>query len=450
MRKRIGSVIIALVAVLAVSFLTVNYVLPMLNSLFSKRTYSQTNNLTEMITNDMDIYDIAKSYRDGQATVSFQIQGYNNVTNKYDPFIGSGVCVASKGYETSLESGYVASKGSYIATNYHVINLFDNDEYSNVTLSLLTDKEESYSCDLLWFDEDLDVAVVYCDYVNLNYVSMKDRSIACAKEDKLDYEPVFAIGTPLDTDYLNRLTIGNIASDNSMFFYTGEEIYPEENLLGQITDFTKSPPTASASGYQVLSNVYEDGIDVALGISGGNSGGGCFDENGYLIGLATLSTVVEETNGNQMNGVVPIYPITKVLDKLIENNETSVNNKIYNFQSLGLFGFDAYEAGIVTSTYEKKNSLGYYYIDENLFASSYKNDFAFDEDGYYILKNTNSSLSTLSRGCVIKSVKNGEAKTTIYDRNDLIYFLLEADKGDSITIYFENASGADKTLNITL
>jgi len=450
MKKRIGSVLLSLIAVLAISFLTINYVLPFINSLFNNRTYSQTNCLTDMITAEMDMYDIAKSYRDGQATVSFQIDGYNTISEEYESYIGSGVCVASKGYETSLSSNYVASKGSYIATNYHVIDLFDNSEYSNVNLNLLTDKEETYQCDLLWFNENLDVALIYCDYVNLNYVTMKDRSIACASEDRLDYEPIFAIGTPLDTDYLNRLTVGNVASDNSMQFYTGEEIYPTKNAFGQVTGYTTSPTSSSSTGYTVLSNVYEDGIDIALGISGGNSGGGCFDENGYLVGLATLSTVVDQTNGNQMNGMVPIYPITKVLDKLIENNETDTYNKIYSIESLSLFGMDAYEASIVSSVYND-SSLGYYYLDGNLFSSSYQKDFAFSSDGYYILKNTNSSLSSLTKGCVVVGAQiEGNKKIDIIDRNDLIFLLLEADKGDKVTLYYNNSSALSKSISITL
>ena len=37
---------------------------------FFQRSYSMTNCLTESITDDMDIYDIAKHYRDGGATVA--------------------------------------------------------------------------------------------------------------------------------------------------------------------------------------------------------------------------------------------------------------------------------------------------------------------------------------------------------------------------------------------
>ena len=139
-----------------------------------------------------------------------------------------------------------------------------------------------------------------------------------------------------------------------------------------------------------------------------------------------------------------------IYDKLIENNETDTYNKIYSIESLSLFGMDAYEASIVSSVYND-SSLGYYYLDGNLFSSSYQKDFAFSSDGYYILKNTNSSLSSLTKGCVVVGAQiEGNKKIDIIDRNDLIFLLLEADKGDKVTLYYNNSSALSKSISITL
>lgn len=450
MVKRVASTVIAIVAVLTIGFLTANFVLPFLTDLFGSRTYSQTNCLTDMVTSDMDIYDIAKSYRDGQATVAVEVQGKNTTINKYKAFIGSGVCVASKGFQTSLENNYIANKGSYIATNYHVIDIFDTDDFTDCSVKILTEKEESYPCEVLWFNKDLDVAILYCDYTNVNYVRMKDRSIDCTSEDKLDYEEVFTIGTPIETDYLNRLTIGNIASNNSMVFYTAEEIYPTKDGSGNINGYSNYSLSELASGYGVLSNLYEDVVDITVGITGGNSGGGLFDENGYLVGLTTLGSSVEQTAGNQMNGMVPIYPIVEVLDKIIQNNEADGNNKIYSLENLKIFGIDSYEAERATYFYNK-NSLSYYFIDGKFFSSSYGSSFNFDETGYYVLTNSNTALKSISKGCVITGAQiAGQEIKTISDRNDLVYLLLQVDNGDSVTFYYKNILGLNKSVTVTL
>ena len=449
MAKRVVSLILAIVAVLGISFVTANYVMPLLGDLFGKRTYSQTNCLTDMITSEMDIYDIAKSYRDGQATVAIEVQGKNTTDNKYKAFIGSGVCVASKGYQTTLDNNYVANKGSYIATNYHVIDIFDTDDFTDCSVRILTEKEETYDCEVLWFDKDLDVAILYCDYTNINYVRMKDRSIKCSAEDKLDYEQVFTIGSPIDTDYLNRLTVGNIASNNNMIFYTSEVIYPSNDNLGNITGYSNYSVSEFATSHNVMSNLYEDVVDIAVGITGGNSGGGLFDKNGYLVGLTTLGSSVEQTAGNQMNGMVPIYPIIEVLDKLIQNNEAEGNNKIYSLSNLNMFGIDNYEAARVSYFYEK-GSLSYYFIDGKFFSASYSSAFDFDDDGYYILTNSNTALKSISKGSVIKGAQiDGKERVTILDRNDLIYLLLQIDNGDSVIFYYENVLGLNKTVEVT-
>lgn len=428
--KSVISVVLTLVIILAVSFFTTSCLLPNLKDWFGKRTYSQTNCLTSTITEDMDVYDIAKHYRDGNATVAILVTGYNKSTKKSYESLGSGVCVASNGYKTNLDNQYVASKGSYIVTNYHVIDFYDSNEFSNLTLEIMTDNENTYDCSLLWHNKDLDVALIYCDEVNLNYVTMKDRLIDSERRDRLDYEQIFTIGTPLELDYLNRLTVGNVASDNPMIFYTSEKIYPYTTANGTVS-FTNYPSSYnSRTMYDVVSNVYEDVVDIALGISPGNSGGGCFDKNGYLIGLSTLGGDVDETNGNQMNGMVGIYPIVKVLDRIIDNNENDAAHDIFTFESLGIKGLDAIEASYA-SYIKERSGYGNYYLDKTIYSTSYSKAFNFDEAGFYII--SNSSKFAIPNGNYITSAKlNNEALVEINDRNDLIYLLLKTKNGDKV------------------
>lgn len=414
---------------------------------FFQRSYSMTNCLTESITDDMDIYDIAKHYRDGGATVAVKVEAYNNSTKSDFESLGSGVCVASKGYTTSID-GYQANKGSYIVTNYHVIDYFDSNEFSKQTVNIITEDEYAYEGKLLWYNKNLDVAIVYCDGVNLNYVTMKDRIVDCTKTDKLDYEPIFTIGTPLELDYINRLTVGNVASNNPMMFYTTQTIYPYTGNGGTLL-YTNYPSVYNShNSKKVLSNLYEDVVDIALGISPGNSGGGCFDKNGYLVGLSTLGGDVEETNGNQMNGMVAIYPIMKVLDKIINEKENHTNDKIFTINSLGIKGLDRNEASY--ASYLKKETLySNYFLEDTIYSANYYNAFTFKGDGYYIISSSNKL--SLPTGAVITacSLNNGQSQEII-DRNDLIYLLLKANEGDKLTVKYTYETDEDNVLDIVL
>ena len=446
MKKTLKAVVSTLVIVLAMSFLLSIFVAPYFKDMFYRRSYSSTNCLTEKSTEDMDVYDIAKMYRDGGATVAVTVSGLNKVSGNAQSGHGSGVCVASKGYQTSLSNQYFASKGSYIVTNYHVIDIFDSEEFVSRELNIVTEDENIHEAELLWFNEDLDVAIVYCDEVNLNYVSMRDRVVDCDSQNRLDYEQIFTIGTPVELDYINRLTVGNIASNNPMYFFTSKKIYPYTDKQGNLL-WTEAPSkNNSFLPYTVLSNLYEDVVDVALGISPGNSGGGCFDANGFLIGLTTLGGNIEQTNGNQMNGMVPIYPIMKVLDKIIDNHENDGSNNIYTFDTMGIKGLDAVEA-VYASYLKEETSSQYYFLDGVLYTKAQEEIFNFEYEGYYII--SNSGKTGLLNGYFITSCKlNDQTDFEIKTRNDLIYFLLKLINGDKVAFTMYDKLGGVKKINV--
>ena len=372
-------------------------------NLLNIHTYSETNCLTDKITDEMSVYDIAKLYRDSNATVEVQVSGYSKREAKSYTSLGSGVCIASNGYTTtSLSTNITASKGSYIVTNYHVISFYDDSNYSSVSSLVVTEDEETHSTKLVWLNKDLDVAILYTED-NFDYVKMVDRWIDCDKDSRLDYEQVFTIGTPLDPMYLNRLTVGNIASNNNNYMLTVDTYYPTSNSYSSI------------SGVTVLSNVYEDVIDVSLGISSGNSGGGCFDANGYLIGLTTLGSSASQTAGNQMNGVVAIYPVTKVLDKLIANNEQNCSYSVQTLESNSIKGVDYFEASymiaIEEETNKEKTIFPYYYIDGSTYSTTLYSTVmqkVSQTKGYSVLSSSSTKLSALKQGDVITKVTIGE------------------------------------------
>lgn len=409
MKKTWATILGTLVAVLVIS-LGVNYLMPLFGDNY---TYSATNCLTEYVNStqtEMDIYDIAKYYRDNQATVAVKVKA-GSVTS-----LGSGVCIASNGFSTLLKQdgvNYVASKGSYIVTNYHVVD--DAIGKAGAKVTILTENEETYNCKILWENRNMDMAIIYTDEVCLDYVTMKDIIINPAPGERFDYQPIFAIGCPLnEEDYLNRLTIGNIGTNDTIVMYSDEKV----------------------DGYNVMYNLYEDVVDITAGISPGNSGGGCFDENGYLIGLNTLGTDESITGGNQMNGIVPIFPAMQIIDRIIYNNEVANTYKIYTLENLGLFGIDAWEASVAISHTTYQGTTACYYLNGRYYAKSTyaSRGFNFTSDGYYLINNA-YNFGNFGSGAVITACKKGnEAKVDIIDRNDLIYFLFDCNAGDTIQI----------------
>lgn len=437
MKKTWLTLTMSMIFVLVVSVFGANFLFPMLMA----NTYSETTCLTDQISDDMDVYDIAKLYRDNNATFAVLVEGvYPTGDENPDAFLGSGVCIASNGYETSsLDSNIVASKGSYLVTNYHVIDPVFNSDYAYTTITVVTEDETTHDAKLLWANKNLDLAVLYCND-NFDYVEMQDRIIYPSAENAIDYEPIFTIGTPLDPENLNRLTRGDIANNNLM--------------SGVTIIYANSPDDEIIIG---LDNLYQDMIDISAGISGGNSGGGCFDENGVLIGLTTLGLSAGVTDGNQMNLIVPIYPVIEVLDKLISNKEQGTELSIITVEDLGIVGFDENEASTVSYYYEYEKAMAeleekeyiYYYFEGEFFEDRYyADDFSFKGKGYYILRNSKGSLGGLSNGTVVKSVSiNDQPAIEIENRNDFIYSLLKIDDGDEVTItYMMGMYPATKTI----
>lgn len=436
------AVLSSLVLICIISFLCSQYLVPFVDNGNGGRNhkpvvYSETACVTEEITNDMSIYDIAKLYRDSNATVQFIGNFKDTYTGEEYITLGSGVVVASTGYQTnSLANQVTASRGSYIATNYHVVEFLDNSCYEDTSLVVRAEDEVEYSCQVLWKNKNLDVAVVYAD-VSYNYIQMADRWIDCDAQYKLDYEPAFVIGSPLEEQNLNRLTIGNIASNNEVLMYTAKYVYTTKN--GNQIEYTEGRTALSQDEQIVLDNVYEKVIDISVGISGGNSGGGVFDENGNLIGLATLGTSAEQTGGNQINGAVPIYPVMIVLDKIIANNETTANYKIYSLESFGLVGVDALEAEY-SAAFKKETSFSHYYVNGKFYAENYSRYFEFEDDGYEILTNSGeyAALVNMRTGAVLTSLKTADGVVhNIKKRNDLLYLILTFNEGDNIQFTYE-------------
>ena len=459
-KKSFINVIVTLAIILLISFLVYYFIVPIIDN--SKKTYSQSNCLNDQITQDMDIYDIAKLYRDN-ACVAVTVTGQSGFYSYTS--LGSGVCIAGKGFETNLD--YIANNGCYIATNYHVIDMAVSGDYSNIEIEIITEDELSYGgCEILWYSKDFDLAIIYCgnDQLQLDYVKMKDRVVNCDESDKIDIEQIFTIGSPLDLQNLNDFTTGYVRNNSLKTEYTGfYKYYYQQSIFGgfgnqsswqSTEDEDEVPDGVTYYPLAYIDNVYEDVVSMSVEISPGNSGGGVFDAKGNLIGLATLSTSVSSSNGNQINGFISIYPLIQVLDRVIYNNENSGNDySIYDLENLDLVGIDSQEAGIIYSIkFQQENDVDYgsvirtisefadyYYLDGVYYSESeHQSAFTFEDDGYYIITNdsTISNMQYLSAGVVITQGKIGSETYTIENRNDFLYMLLDIDDGESVTFTY--------------
>ena len=65
----------------------------------------------------------------------------------------------------------------------------------------------------------------------------------------------------------------------------------------------------------VVSNVYEDVVDIAVGITSGNSGGGLFDSHGYLVGIVSAKEANSESEG--VGFAIPSNVAKTVVDDII-------------------------------------------------------------------------------------------------------------------------------------
>jgi len=390
----------------------------------------------ERVSEDMSRTEMAKIYKDSCVAVIVESKApdrsYTNISS------GSGVCVASEGYQTEYKHN---AKQSYFATNYHVISYACDPMYSSYKTEISIELDGStahYPAKLVWYDRNMDVAILASEFegadaetISMGYIKMRDRIVDCKAEDKLFYDDIFVIGTPLDLQYKNTLTLGNISNTNmEMVEASGVEIYTY--FLNGVFKYTTDRNAVSSPSQvlQAYDNIYENVVMMNCDITNGNSGGGVFDRYGNLIGLATLGLDTEVSGSASMNFLVPIYPIMQVLDRVILQNESMGEQNIYSIKSLGLKVLDSNEANRVGNVVLVANDALSCYFDGNFYKKAdYFSTFNFNEEGVIVLE----SGSGIPHGFIIQSVdKNDGTEVVIKDRNDLIYFLLGCKKGERI------------------
>lgn len=212
---------------------------------------------------------------------------------------------ASGGYEEfAWCSGTIIDPGGLILTNAHCTDEDQVGEYDALGVGLLADVDEAtapaYFAEVVEEDIDEDLAILQITTDNEgNDVDPRDLEL-----------PTVTLGDPDAIqlgDDVRVIGYPAIGADPDEFFFSAD--FGPSDVRITVTQGT-------ISGFGQLEG--EDVIQTDALISGGNSGGGAFNEDGQLIGVPTFG-LAQDDSGQSLNG---IRPISLALD-LIENARES-------------------------------------------------------------------------------------------------------------------------------
>lgn len=172
--------------------------------------------------------------------------------------------------EAATGSGVVIAEDT-VLTNFHVV-----EDASSLKV---TTGDNEFDATLLAYDENLDVAILKADGLNLPAVTLGDS-------DSLQVgDWAICIGNPLGEQFAGTTTVGIVSALNREVSSTTTDKY---GLRGTVTNTM---------------------IQVDAAINSGNSGGGMFSVNGELMGIPTLKYTGSAFSGNTVEGIGMCIPI---------------------------------------------------------------------------------------------------------------------------------------------
>ena len=172
--------------------------------------------------------------------------------------------------EAATGSGVVIAEDT-VLTNFHVVE--------GASSLKITTGDNEFDATLLAYDENLDVAILKADGLNLRAVTLGDS-------DSLQVgDWAICIGNPLGEQLAGTTTVGIVSALNREVSSTTTDKY---GLRGTVTNTM---------------------IQVDAAINSGNSGGGMFSVNGELMGIPTLKYTGSAFSGNTVEGIGMCIPI---------------------------------------------------------------------------------------------------------------------------------------------
>ena len=178
---------------------------------------------------------------------------------------------------TGIGSGVVYTGDGYILTNDHVVTL-DGAITSGQTITVTFSSGEQTPATLVGTDATRDVAAIKVEKTGLAPVTF------AAVDDVQLAEWAIVIGSPLD--FRNSVTLGIVSG------------------LDRTLDVGGGQPPLTGL------------IQLDAAISPGNSGGGCFDINGHLIGMPEVYLPPGSTGAENIGFAIPADVVASVAKTL--------------------------------------------------------------------------------------------------------------------------------------
>lgn len=232
---------------------------------------------------------------------------------------GNSIFLKDATSKLGLGTGIIVSEDGYILTNQHVAG----SKYSTCYVTLENGKD--YKANVVWADEDLDLAIIKINVKGLQFVNLGDS-------DKVRTgETVYAIGNPIGFEFQKTVTSGIISGINrTIKLEEDEKVSYMEDLIQ--TDATINP---------------------------GNSGGPLINPQGDVIGINT----VKITSAEGIGFAIPI----NIVKPIIESYKKSGN---FEEAYIGIFSYDKQVIPYLDSNVSFKS--GIYVVDVNINGPAYK------------------------------------------------------------------------------
>ncbi|MBQ8159964.1 MAG: trypsin-like peptidase domain-containing protein [Clostridia bacterium] len=201
----------------------------------------------------------------------------------------------------------------YVLTNYHVVE--DNSSIKVTVPNPDSTDPDMYSAEVVAYDENLDVAVVYAPSLNLSPVTLGDS-------DTLQVgDWAICIGNPLSEKFAATVTAGIVSGLNRSYTKNSTDKYGRRETINNTM------------------------IQTDAAINNGNSGGGMFSASGELMGIPTLKYSGNAYTTADIDGIglcIPINAakplISDVLSGKIVTPDMPSDSVASNEDSNGLVG----------------------------------------------------------------------------------------------------------------
>lgn len=352
--KKIIKTFVLIITVSATSIILYNTYLSMKTEGNVKNTEGQSTAIRLSNNKEQDKQDISATLED----VAKCIVGISKLKNNSD-----NVFEVNATKNLSIGTGTIISENGYIITNAHLAG----NKYSTCYVTL--EDGNIYNGNVVWADEDLDLAILKINANGLNYLEIGDSESIKIGED------VYAIGNPIGIELQRSVTKGIISGVN-------RTIKLEENN-------TES---------------YMEGlIQTDASINQGNSGGPLINAKGEIIGINSVK--IETAEG--IGFAIPINIIKPVISKIIETGT-------FEEATIGIFAYDKEVIPYLDSNLKFEN--GIYVTQVNLDGPASKTGL---KEGDIITKIDNIELNKMSelREYIYTKNPNDEVTLTILRNN---------------------------------